>query len=85
MRYKIMLCIMVVFFSSTAFSAHYPEKAVVLKKWVVNENSSLSVNGSTNINRFSCVIPAYGQADTITVNKGKDAKGIVLSGKALDL
>lgn len=84
MRYKNLLCIMMVFFSITAFSTHRPEKAVALKKWVVNENSSLSVNGSTNINKFSCVIPAYGQVDTISLNQSKDAKGIVLSG-SIDL
>lgn len=84
MRHKITLCIILVSFVGTAFSPHYPEKAVALKKWVVSQNSSLSVNGSTNINRFSCVIPAYGKVDTITINKGKDGKGIVLSG-SIDL
>jgi len=48
-------------------------------KWVVNENSSLTVNGTTNINKFSCEIPSYDQTDTLTlVRTGKD---IVLSGK----
>jgi YceI-like protein len=82
MLYKNMLCIMLVLFSNTGFSTHHTEFA--LKKWVVKENSSLSVNGSTNINKFSCVIPAYGQVDTITISKGKDEKGIVLSG-SIDL
>jgi hypothetical protein len=84
MRYKNMLCIMVVFFSATGFSTHCLDKVVASKKWVVSQNSSLSVNGSTNINKFSCVIPAYGRIDTITINKGKDEKGIVLSG-SIDL
>ena len=48
------------------------------KKWVVSENSSLSVNGSTNINKFSCEIPTYDQADTLTLVKG--SKGIALTG-----
>jgi len=47
-------------------------------KWVVNENSSLSVNGSTNINKFSCEIPAYDQTDTLTLIKGKE---VSLTGK----
>ncbi|MDB5156636.1 MAG: hypothetical protein JWR50_1343 [Mucilaginibacter sp.] len=38
-------------------------------RWVIAENSSLSVNGSTNINKFSCEIPAYDQIDTLTLLK----------------
>ncbi|MDB4903267.1 MAG: hypothetical protein JWQ63_2548 [Mucilaginibacter sp.] len=48
------------------------------KKWVISENSSLCVNGSTNVNKFSCEILAYGRTDTLTVNKSD--KEIVLSG-----
>lgn len=47
-------------------------------RWVVNENSSLIVNGSTNINKFLCVIPTYDQTDTLTLVKGD--KGIALTG-----
>jgi len=79
-----MLCIVLVLFSNTGFFTRYMGNGFPLKKWVVKENSSLSVNGSTNINKFSCVIPAYGKVDTITINKGKDEKGIVLSG-SIDL
>ncbi len=75
---------MLMLFSNTGFFIHHPGKEATLKRWVVNENSSLSVNGSTNINKFSCVIPAYGRIDTITLDKSKDAKGIVLSG-SIDL
>jgi len=48
------------------------------KKWLVCENSNLCVNGTTNINKFSCEIAAYDHIDTLTVSKGE--KGIVLSG-----
>lgn len=50
------------------------------KKWLISENSNLSVKGSTNINTFACDIPAYDQTDTLTITKGKGDKGIVLSG-----
>jgi len=80
MHYKNILCLVLVLFSGTGFSTNYIDKKLSLKKWVVNENSSLSVNGSTNINKFSCVIPAYGRIDTITLHKSDDEKGIVLSG-----
>jgi len=49
------------------------------KRWVVSQNSSLRVNGSTNINTFSCVIPAYDKTDTITIKSETD-KGVILSG-----
>ena len=46
--------------------------------WVINENSSLSVNGSTNINNFACDIPSYGHTDTLNINKATG--GSILSG-----
>ncbi|EHQ27090.1 YceI family protein [Mucilaginibacter paludis] len=49
-------------------------------RWMVTESSSLSVNGSTNINTFTCDIPNYNQTDTLIVYKGKCVKGVVLSG-----
>src|ERR1700712_2428451 len=52
----------------------------VTKRWVISENSSLCVNGSTNINKFACDIPTYDQTDTLTVIKGKGGKEVVLSG-----
>lgn len=48
-------------------------------KWVVSENSMLTVNGSTNINRFSCVILRYPKTDTVLVSKDKTDR-IALSG-----
>jgi hypothetical protein len=50
------------------------------KKWVIGENSSLSVNGTTNINKFTCDIPAYDRADTLVISKSKTDKEIVLTG-----
>lgn len=48
-------------------------------RWVVSENSMLTVNGSTNINRFSCVILRYPKTDTVLVSKDK-TDHIALSG-----
>ncbi|MES2107738.1 MAG: YceI family protein [Bacteroidota bacterium] len=53
-------------------------KASPKKRWLVNENSSLCVNGTTNINKFACDIPSYGHTDTLTVSKGE--KEVALSG-----
>lgn len=50
------------------------------KRWVVSENSTLRVNGTTNINKFSCDILAYDQKDTLLVANNKISAGIVLTG-----
>jgi hypothetical protein len=49
-------------------------------RWVVSQNSNLSVNGSTNINQFSCVIPSYDRTDTLIVSKSKKDGGFNLTG-----
>ncbi|RZK57753.1 MAG: YceI family protein, partial [Pedobacter sp.] len=48
-------------------------------RWVISENSSLIVNGSTNINKFSCAILQYPKTDTVIVSQDKTNK-IMLSG-----
>lgn len=53
-------------------------------KWVVLQSSNLQVNGSTNVNQFSCAIPACSQVDTISVCRSKMGKEIALSG-SIDL
>lgn len=49
-----------------------------ITRWVVMENSSLSVNGSTNVNKFCCDILKCDQMDTLTIYKSK--KEITLTG-----
>jgi hypothetical protein len=50
------------------------------QKWVISENSTLSVNGSTNINNFACDIPSYDRTDTLVIQKRKGLKDIILTG-----
>jgi hypothetical protein len=50
------------------------------QKWVISANSSLAVNGTTNINKFTCDIPAYDQTDTLLVSKARNSKEIILTG-----
>ncbi|MEO6520815.1 MAG: YceI family protein [Mucilaginibacter sp.] len=49
-------------------------------KWVLNKECSLTVNGSTNINHFSCVIAHYNKADTISIGKGGGNDAVSLKG-----
>ena len=79
MLYKNILWIGLLLLSLTSFVL--PRQLNVVterKKWVISENSSLCVNGSTNINKFSCEILAYDKIDTLTISR--DNKEIVLSG-----
>ncbi|WP_132053635.1 YceI family protein [Pseudocnuella soli] len=41
-----------------------------LTRWVITSGCSLKVDGSTNVNNFSCVIANYSRPDTIMVVKG---------------
>jgi hypothetical protein len=81
MRHRNIFLIIVLLLSAIGFSMknHVNNKSET-KRWLVSQNSSLSVNGSTNINAFSCVIPAYDQVDTLTVSENNKAGVVILSG-----
>jgi hypothetical protein len=70
------VCLLVTGFTSPI----QPDKGGTSIKWAVSQNSSLSVNGSTNVNKFSCVIPAYDRTDTLTVSTNKKDQGVNLTG-----
>lgn len=55
------------------------DKTKSTSRWVVIGNSMLTVNGRTNINRFSCAIVRYPKSDTILISKDK-TDHIMLSG-----
>jgi hypothetical protein len=49
-------------------------------KWVLTKECSLKVNGSTNINKFSCIIPEYIKPDTLTLSKENSNPLIKITG-----
>jgi hypothetical protein len=69
--------ILFVLLTSFVLPKHF-NKETETKRWVISENSNLRVNGSTNINTFSCEILTYDHTDTLTISKS--SKGIALSG-----
>jgi hypothetical protein len=76
---KTLVCLLVlpvIIFLTMGSATNAPET----KKWLVSQNSSLYVNGSTNINQFSCEIPSCDQTDTLTITKSRSDKAITLSG-----
>jgi len=81
MRYRNILLIILLILSVTCFSMkNKGNNRLENIKWVVSQNSNLSVSGSTNINKFSCVIPSYDQVDTLTVNANNKDGVAILSG-----
>jgi hypothetical protein len=79
MLYRNIFWLSLLLLLTPCFSPGLPGKMAEPAKWVINEDSNLSVNGSTNINTFACVIAAYDQKDTIIV-KGHGDHEIALSG-----
>lgn len=49
-------------------------------KWVIDKACFLKVEGSTNINKFSCIIPDYTEPDTLTIYKSKANEPLKISG-----
>lgn len=50
----------------------------LIARWVITKGCSLKVDGSTTVNKFSCVIPEYARPDTLSFHKG--ASSIIFSG-----
>ena len=51
----------------------------VTTRWAVQQNSNLNVQGSSNVNRFSCTIKSIGVCDTIQVS-GNSGGAVTLKG-----
>jgi hypothetical protein len=59
-------------------SAFTPAGKNVITRWVIINGCSLKVDGSTNVNNFSCAISNYSKPDTILVNR--NVVPVLLSG-----
>jgi len=60
----------------------YTSTTKVNEVWIIKSSSSLEVDGSTNINNFSCKIHSYNQTDTLYFSpKDKTLKHIKVDGK----
>lgn len=57
----------------------FQDRAASTTKWVITSGCFLKVNGSTNVNKFSCIIANYNRPDTITVVTGNN-QPVKLSG-----
>jgi hypothetical protein len=63
----------VFFILNVAFTKKDVQKAS-LARWVVEKNSSLNIQGETNINSFECDVTEYLRADTLVYTKNDAIK-----------
>ena len=79
MRKRLLYLFIIV--SGFSFQGNKPR----LTKWVIMNGGSLKVDGSTNVNHFSCAIVNYSKPDTIAVTRNNN-QPIQLNGNiALDV
>ena len=54
-----------------------------LAKWVVEKNSSLNIQGETNINSFECDVTEYLRPDTLVYSKNETIKKLCFTNSCL--
>lgn len=62
------------FFALSALA--WQAKKAQTTKWVIMQGGSLKVEGSTNVNKFNCIIDSYAKPDTLVIFKNS-AKGTI--------
>lgn len=62
---RILFLYLFIIFSGLGFQGNKP----YLTRWVIINGCSLKVDGSTNVNNFSCAIDNYSRPDTIMVTR----------------
>ena len=76
------LLLLFILLPSLAFNAGHTDPV----KWILTKECTLKVNGSTNINKFSCIVPEYTQPDTLICYKDNKNGPIKITGSmALDV
>jgi hypothetical protein len=82
--FPIVLWLMVLLWPVLGFkSASVKLTAPAPVRWVLSKQSTLRVNGSTNINKFSCLIPEYVKPDTLTIAKVNNLQRVKISGSII--
>ncbi|WP_342327831.1 YceI family protein [Pedobacter sp. FW305-3-2-15-E-R2A2] len=76
------LLLLLLLLPSLAFNAGHTDPV----KWILTKECTLKVNGSTNINKFSCIVPEYTRPDTLICSKDSKNGSIKITGSmALDV
>jgi len=53
---------------------------VIIEQWVIERNSSLSIQGRSNVNSFQCDVKEYLRADTISLYKEEQQQQFAIKG-----
>jgi len=72
----------VLFILNVAFTKKDVQSAS-LARWVVEKNSSLNIQGETNINSFECDVTEYLRADTLVYSKNDAIKKLCFTNSCL--
>jgi hypothetical protein len=78
LKYCLFFLTIFIFNSSKNDSGEYD-----VEKWQINSSSSLKVDGKTNINNFECIIPNYGNTDTLTYLRAKTSNLFQVKGSLM--
>jgi hypothetical protein len=79
--FQTLSCLIMLLWPNLGFkSAHFKTSDADPIQLVLNKQCALKVNGSTNINKFSCTILEYVQPDTLTITKLSNQQRLKLSG-----
>ena len=85
MSLKVITYCLILFVFGITFIAWTSGNANLKIKWLILKGGSLKVNGSTNINTFSCIVADNTPIDTLICTVNKDAS-VLMNGKiSLDI
>lgn len=73
---KLILFLLFFLLSAFGWQASKPQAT----KWVIMQGGSLKVEGSTNVNKFNCVVDNYAKPDTLLVYKNNPKGSVPVSG-----
>jgi hypothetical protein len=79
---------LLILFLQLFFGLHRPDPSAakpVIKRWAVASNSSLNIEGRSNINQFSCEVTKYLVADTLEYVKNETTRQFLFSNKGLTI
>jgi hypothetical protein len=82
--FPLIICLIVLLTPVLGFkSAGLQSLAANPVRWVLSKHCTLKVNGSTNINKFSCTIPEYINPDTLIIEKANKQQRVKIKGSII--
>jgi len=81
MRFRIIIFV----FTVTLVSFTIPSDQKLTSGWVIEKNSSMSIEGSSNINAFTCDFTEYMNQDTLLYSKDDKTKKLMFLNSVLNI